>query len=97
MGCRRTASWRRGTATDVGYVAYDGYGVEVARGDAAIGPAGSFTLQFDLPAGASTGIGVIVLDDGRGLEHDARADDRRVPPPGLRGHDVGRHRPLPAR
>ncbi|MGI9031628.1 MAG: alpha-2-macroglobulin family protein, partial [Ilumatobacteraceae bacterium] len=50
--------------SDVDYVAYDGFGVEVARGTAEIGPAGSFTLALDLPAGASTGIGWIALDEG---------------------------------
>ena len=61
----RIKGWVRGLSADrqlqawdrdeVGYVAYDGYGVEMAKGSAEIGPAGSFTLEIDVPAGASTG------------------------------------------
>jgi hypothetical protein len=69
----RIKGWVRGLSADrqlqawdgddVGYVAYDGYGVEVARGTAEIGPAGNFTLEIELPAGVSTGTGWIALDE----------------------------------
>ena len=87
----RIKGWVRGLSADrqlqawdrdeVGYVAYDGYGVEVARGTAEIGPAGSFTLEFDLPAGASTGTGWIALDEGQawGTTHELTIAEYRRP------------------
>ncbi|MGH9272571.1 MAG: hypothetical protein ACRDZ2_15010, partial [Ilumatobacteraceae bacterium] len=71
-------AWDR---TDVGYVAHDGYGVELARGTAEIGPAGSFTLEIDLPAGASTGVGWIALDHDQpwGMTHELTIAEYRRP------------------
>ena len=91
---RQLQRWDR---DDVGFVVYDGYGVELASGSAEIGPAGTFTLQLDLPAGSSTGTAVDRSRRGSALGHEARADRRRVPPPGLRGHHVDRLRPPPPR
>jgi uncharacterized protein YfaS (alpha-2-macroglobulin family) len=75
---RQLQAWDR---DDVGYVAYDGYGVEVARGSAEIGPAGSFTLQFDVPAGANTGTAWIALDEAHpwGTTHELTVAEYRRP------------------
>ena len=75
---RQLQAWDR---DDVGYVVYDGYGVDVARGTVEIGPAGSFTLEVDLPAGASTGTGWIGLDESQawGTMHELTIAEYRRP------------------
>ena len=87
----RIKGWVRGLSADrqlqawdrdeVGYVAYDGYGVEMAKGSAEIGPAGSFTLEIDVPAGASTGTGWIGLDENQawGTGHELTIAEYRRP------------------
>ena len=53
----------------------------MARGTAEIGPAGSFTLALDLPAGASTGVGWIALDEAEawGTTHELTIAEYRRP------------------
>ena len=87
----RIKGWVRGLSADrqlqawdrdeVGYVVYDSYGVDVARGSAEIGPSGSFTLEVDLPAGASTGTGWIALDESQawGTMHELTIAEYRRP------------------
>ncbi len=101
----RIKGWVRGLSADrqlqawdreeVDYVAYDGYGVEVARGTAEIDPAGSFTLEVDLPAGASTGTGWIALDENEswGSMHELTIAEYRRPD--FEVDHVGRLRPPP--
>ena len=70
----RAKGWVRSLSADrqlqawdgdgVDYVAYDGTGVEIARGRAAVTPAGSFDVALDIPAGANTGPGWVLLAEG---------------------------------
>lgn len=87
----RLKGWVRGLSADgqlqawdagrVDYVAYDAYGVEVARSSADVNPAGSFTVELDLPAGASTGDGWIAFNEGNesGTQHPLRIAEYRRP------------------
>ena len=70
----RAKGWVRSLSADrqlqpwdgdgVDYVAFDGTGVEIARGRATVTPAGSFDLEFAIPAGANTGGGWVSLAEG---------------------------------
>ncbi len=53
----------------------------MAKGSAEIGPAGSFTLEIDVPAGASTGTGWIGLDENQawGTGHELTIAEYRRP------------------
>lgn len=75
---RQLQAWDRGS---VDYAAYDGYGVEIARSSVEVSPAGSFTVELDLPAGASTGEGWIAFEEGSesGSQHPLRIAEYRRP------------------
>lgn len=87
----RLKGWVRGLSADrqlepwdgdaVDYVAYDAYGVEIARSTAEVNPAGSFTVELDLPAGASTGEGWITFEEGSESagQHPLRIAEYRRP------------------